>query len=352
MMMSGITSTSTEVTLGDQQTHEHTIKINNFKRFFMSQKEEFVSNHIEIFSGKKIAFVINIAPEFAPDGMKYTEYVPTEMPTGRKVKRIAITENDKFLSLELLDVSGEGVDPPSLAGKVEIILGDSSQSFSFGFPPLGDYLKFDAISRNLLLKPGILSFVTTEDGDIDYALAVTLFPLKLTGAAGEEDTLQIRFTLFTQTEERFLPFNLPSARYLSDQTARIMKDEGTADMKISCGEKNNKKIFKVHKNFLCDSSPVFRAAIESDMVEGRTNEIYIQEVDQATLQEMINYIYTGDFTGAELNVEMVASLADKYDLPGMMSLLCYRMKEDEDVGPEIIADMLITAGKHLNICSQ
>ena len=59
---------------------------------------------------------------------------------------------------------------------------------------------------------------------------------------------------------------------------------------------------------------------------------------------MINYIYTGDFTGADLNVEMVAWLADKYDIPGMMNLLCQRMK-DEEVGPEIIADMLIAAGK-------
>ena len=102
-----------------------------------------------------------------------------------------------------------------------------------------------------------------------------------------------------------------------------------------------KKIFNVHKNFILDSCPVFRCAIESDMIEGRTKEIYIEEVDPATLQEMIHYIYTGKFTGADLNVEMVAWLADKYDLPGMMDLLCINMREVEDVGPETIADMLI-----------
>ena len=125
-----------------------------------------------------------------------------------------------------------------------------------------------------------------------------------------------------------------------------MQDESTTDMKISCGEKDNKKIFNVHKSFFCAISPVFRAAIESDMIEGRTKEIYIEEVDEKTVEELINYIYTGDFTGEDLNVQMVAWLADKYDLPGMMDLLCFRM--NEDVEDENIADMLIAAGKHIN----
>ena len=60
---------------------------------------------------------------------------------------------------------------------------------------------------------------------------------------------------------------------------------------------------------------------------------------------MIHYVYSGDFTGAALNVQMVAWLADKYDIPGMMDLLCSRMEGEDDVGPEMIADMLIAAGK-------
>ena len=38
---------------------------------------------------------------------------------------------------------------------------------------------------------------------------------------------------------------------------------------------------------------------------------------------------------------MVALVADKYDIPGMMDLLCFQMKDVED---ENIADMLIAAG--------
>ena len=63
------------------------------------------------------------------------------------------------------------------------------------------------------------------------------------------------------------------------------------------------------------------------------------------MQEMIHYVYTGKFTGADLNVQMVAWVANKYDLPGMMDLLCFKMNDVED---ENIADMLIAAGMFHN----
>ena len=343
--MSGITSSSTEVTLVEQQTHEHTIKINNFKRFIITQKE-FRSNHIEIFPGKKIAFVINILPEVDYKKMKFTEYVPTAPPTGGKGKRTKITENDKFLSLELL--AGKYVDPPRLAGKVEIILGDAYQSFTFGDPQKGEYLKFDAEDRSLLLFPGKIKF-------INHYYVENRFLVKLSDA-GKKDTLEIKFTLFyqgeiTQVQERSLSDFLKSSKYLSAQNMEIMKDVSTTDLKITCGKKEKKKIFKVDKSFFCASSPVFRATVESDMLEGRTKEIYIEEVDEKTVEEMIHFVYYGDFTGSDLNVQMVAWVADKYDLPGMMDLLCCRMKDDEVVQPEIIADMLVAAGKHEYISS-
>ena len=264
--MSGITST--EVSL-PQQTHEHTLKINNFRRFTNTQSldpiPEFRSNPTEIFPGKKVVFVIKV------------------LRNGYNMKRVPdVTQRDKFFSVKL--EAGEGVDPPRLAGKVEINLGGSSQSFSFGDLFDGKYLEFDVTNRNLVLKPGkvenimMLSnlagnpphyyctqFYTNPD------FAARLVHMKLTEAAARKDALEIKFTLFTPTL---------SSRYLIDQTTRIMKDESTADLKISCGERDNKKVFNVHKNFFCASSPVFRAAIESDMLEGRTKEIYIEEVEE------------------------------------------------------------------------
>ena len=334
--------------VGDQLTHQirstltKTIKIQNFKRFTNTQ-EEFRSKQTEIFPGKKITFVVKTLPVKDSSGQEYTKYL-------QDGSWQAITKNDKFFTLELLAGEGVDVDLPRLAGKVEIILVENkNQAFNFGDPKKDEYLKFDVSNRSLALKPAKLSKI--QSGGSNPELAASLIHVVVTDAAGDEDTLQVRFTLFTETEERSLPYTLQSARYLSDQTMRIMEDESTADLKITCGVKENKTIFKVHKNVFCASSPVFRAAIASDMLEGRTKEIYIEEVDGKTVQEMINYVYTGELTGEDLNVQMVAWVADKYDLPGMMDLLCCRMKQVEVVEPEIIADMLIAAGKHKHISS-
>ena len=115
-----------------------TVKINNFRRFTETQ-EDVKSEDIEIFPGKMVAFVVKGLP---PRFIKYR--LPGHFPW------IDITEKDKFFSLEL--VAGEGVDPPRLAGTVEIILGGSSQSFSFGDHVNGEYLEFDATNYDLAAK--------------------------------------------------------------------------------------------------------------------------------------------------------------------------------------------------------
>ena len=330
-----------EITPGDQQVFQQSIKINNFPRFTESE-EEFRSKNIEVFPGKKISFVVKTFSEMAPDGQKYNRYLVT---TGGNWT--AITAKDKFLSLEL--VAGEGVDPLRLAGEVEIILGGSNQVFRFGDPQKQKYLNLCGTNPpKLAINPKNVSNIKTNDGACSISgSAASLFHVKLSDA-GEESTLEIKFTLYspgeiTENMEMDLPGSLESKQYVSDLNTKIMKDSSTADLKITCGEKNNKKVFDVHKSFFCARSPVFRAAVENDMLEARTMEIYIEEVDEKTVQEMIHYIYTGEFTGKDLNVQSVAWVADKYDLPGMMDLLCFRMIED--VEEEYIADMLIAAGK-------
>ena len=139
-----------EITLGEHKLNIYstsTAKINNVKRFF-NAGEEVRSEETEIIPGKKIAFVVKPLQEKAPIGFNYTHY----LFLGDNTYWTAITGNDKFLSLELVAVAGEDVDLPRLAGKVEIILGDTSQSFSFGDPLKGEYLQFDA---SLMPLPGV-----------------------------------------------------------------------------------------------------------------------------------------------------------------------------------------------------
>ena len=85
--------------------------------------------------------------------------------------------------------------------------------------------------------------------------------------------------------------------------------------------------------------------ILTDMKEARKGEIYIEDVDEGTLASMINFIYTGDLSGDNLNVQMVANMADKYDMPAFMDMLCFKMKS-QDIRSEFIADLLISADRH------
>ena len=83
----------------------------------------------------------------------------------------------------------------------------------------------------------------------------------------------------------------------------------------------------------------------SDMKEARKGEVYIEDVDEGTLAAMINFFYTGDLPGDNLNVQMVANMADKYEMPAFMDMLCFKMKS-EDIRSEFIADLLIAADRH------
>ena len=90
---------------------------------------------------------------------------------------------------------------------------------------------------------------------------------------------------------------------------------------------------------------MFRAMLLSDMKEARKGEVYIEDVDEGTLAAMINFFYTGDLPGDNLNVQMVANMADKYEMPAFMDMLCFKMKS-EDIRSEFIADLLIAADRH------
>lgn len=54
-----------------------------------------------------------------------------------------------------------------------------------------------------------------------------------------------------------LPESLERTQNVSALTTRIMEDEGSGDMKIFSREKENKKVFNVHKSFFSSRFPVF-----------------------------------------------------------------------------------------------
>ena len=261
--MSGIT----EITVGEQQTDQHTFKITNFKKF-MKVGEEVRSSFIEMFppSRKKIAFIVKPFSNESATRYRFRGGCWT-----------SITDNDKFFCLQL---SPRGSDSPRLAGSVEIKLGESKQTINLGDPQEEKYEKFSCGS--LVIRPGILTNFRDGAGDVILTTdSPNMIHVKLSGA--EEESLELKFSLFcpgevinVQVQEKALPDSLKTSGYLKKLTKAVMEDKSTTDLMITCGDKEKKKTFHVHKSFFCAGSPVFRAAVESDMLEKKTSEIYIE----------------------------------------------------------------------------
>ena len=84
--------------------------------------------------------------------------------------------------------------------------------------------------------------------------------------------------------------------------------------------------------------------ITGSMREAKEGEVFIKDLDEETIHNVITFIYTGDFGISEdINVQNLALAADKCNLDGMMELLCYKLGKENNIKPRTISDMLIAA---------
>ncbi|KAI3392590.1 hypothetical protein diail_5464 [Diaporthe ilicicola] len=65
-----------------------------------------------------------------------------------------------------------------------------------------------------------------------------------------------------------------------------------SDLKILCESRE----FAVHKAILCAQSRVIRAECKGDFEESRQNVIKIEEFNADTVQRMLEYLYSGDYS--------------------------------------------------------
>ena len=123
-----------------------------------------------------------------------------------------------------------------------------------------------------------------------------------------------------------------------------LQGDPSADLTINC----DSETFRVHKYFLCSKSPVFSAMLTSGLREDREGEINIVGMRANTLLSMINYIYTGELAEGwvDLDIEDMAEAADMYDLPGWMKLFCSKLRIEEEVTAEKVAEMIIVGSRY------
>ena len=91
---------------------------------------------------------------------------------------------------------------------------------------------------------------------------------------------------------------------------------------------------------------MFRAAILSDMEEGRKGEMFVKDLDEKTLSTVIHFVYLSELVMSDdQDLQTLILAADLYDLPGLRTLLCLKM-DKKDLSGEIVADLLISADRH------
>lgn len=119
----------------------------------------------------------------------------------------------------------------------------------------------------------------------------------------------------------------------------LYKNEELTDMIIKCEDKE----LKVHKAILASQSPVFRAMFEVDMKEKQSGVTEVSGVTPAAMSDLVTYLYTGIAPNLNTLAGELLDVADKYDLPPLLSMceneLGNKIKETSVIERLILADL-------------
>jgi speckle-type POZ protein len=100
---------------------------------------------------------------------------------------------------------------------------------------------------------------------------------------------------------------------LSSDMSDLLDSGDGSDFTINCGSTK----LNAHQLILATRSPVFKAMLSHDMIEGNTQEVTILDVDPETFRLLLQYIYTSDVRPNSLYFKQVRDLiyaAEKYQL--------------------------------------
>jgi len=105
-------------------------------------------------------------------------------------------------------------------------------------------------------------------------------------------------------------------RYVQNMQS-IINFDSFSDLTIICGRKK----FRCHKVIMAARSTVFKAMLENEMQEKKTNEVKIEDSSPKAVKMMIDFIYTDKLPE---NVDPIAveliHLAVKYDLASLIQI--------------------------------
>ncbi|KAL9959703.1 hypothetical protein ACROYT_G033049, partial [Oculina patagonica] len=89
-------------------------------------------------------------------------------------------------------------------------------------------------------------------------------------------------------------------------------------LEVGCGDDQAR--LKAHRIVLCAASPFFFNALNSDMKEKKKGVIRLEETSKAVMEEVLNYLYTGNVEISKENAYELFAQADYFLLPSLKAL--------------------------------
>ncbi|XP_065205278.1 speckle-type POZ protein B-like [Planococcus citri] len=126
---------------------------------------------------------------------------------------------------------------------------------------------------------------------------------------------------------------------LSSNLVALFENQELMDVVLSV----NGKEYPAHKIVLAASSPVFRAMFKHSLKEKELNRVDIEDINEAVVEEMLKYIYTGKCEVPDELAEGLLAAADKYELCRLKMMcaktLFERLSVDNAANVLALADM-------------
>lgn len=102
--------------------------------------------------------------------------------------------------------------------------------------------------------------------------------------------------------------------------------------------------FEAHKLILSVRSPVLAAAFTHDMIEKKSNEVSITDIDPEIFEKVLRYIYTDQVSDLEVVAAKLLEAADKYQLLSLKKLCEEALMRSSN--RENIVEIVVLADRH------
>ena len=111
---------------------------------------------------------------------------------------------------------------------------------------------------------------------------------------------------------------------IRQQLKTVFDEKTLSDVSIECGG----EVFQAHRIILASHSPVFKLMLETDMKEKNEKVITITDLDKEVVSDMLTFLYTGSAPNLKVLAKELLNVANKYQLPRLMVMCMYKLKEE------------------------